>query len=148
MFIFTEHGEIALRTVTRITENDREGNQYVVTDSGERHRIVGEDEVLRVTGTIVPASSDEIAYLIFSDDAGGFVHIKDRIIAWRIGCPWTLPITATYGFGESLAYGDGVLVYQRADGKFEEPGMQTFDSIEAVEMELSSRSARHRKTRP
>src|ERR1700753_1678402 len=63
MFIATEHGDIALRTVVRITHCGREGHQYAITDDGERHRIVGEDEVLRVTGTIVPASSDEIAYL-------------------------------------------------------------------------------------
>jgi hypothetical protein len=142
MFIATENGDIALRTVVRITNNDRKGDQYAVTDDGERHRIIGEDEVLRVTGTIVPASSDDVAYLVFSDDAGGFIHIKDRIIAWRIGSPWTLPITASYGYGEDLRHNECILTYQRPDGKFEEPGMQTYDSIKDIEMHLLSRGAR------
>jgi hypothetical protein len=143
MFIATEHGDITLRTVTRITEHDRKGDQYAITDDGERHRIIGEDEVLRVTGTIVPASPGEVAYLVFYDEHEKlFVHLKDRIVAWRIGSPWNIPITASYGYGESINSCESLFVYQRADGKFEDPGMRTFDNIEAIEQELISRRAR------
>lgn len=140
MFISTEHGDIAMRTVVRITHSDNRGHQHAVTDDGKRHRITCHEEVLRVTGTIVQAAADEVADLVWVDDVGEIYHQQDRIIAWHISCGEVMPITATYWFGASnIGYRDGIIVYRRPDGKFEEHDSGEYDSLDAIGKRLVER---------